>query len=393
MTKATLQRWLRAHADALLTAVALPVGLLASAPSGHWSSAWEPVLAVAAWLPLTVRTRWPLPVTIVVVVLDSLNIVVTAHGHPAATTIPVATMLALYTVGRHCSARVAWATALVTGAVQCAISMSTLDHREGQSLLYLNWAVVTTVIGRFVRERQHTILLAEQRADEAEQALVEEAQRQVTNERLRIARELHDVLAHHITVVNAQAGVAQYLLRTDLDAAETALAGITDNTTAALDDLRVTLGLLRSDQDDEGAEQQRSPAPGLGQLPALLASFSSTGADVRMEITGRPQPLSGSAELAIYRIVQEALTNAAKHAPGSGVQVRLEWSASSVGITVTNSMPTSERRNLDGGGHGLIGLRERALAAGGTLSVGPTADNGFAVSATIPTLPTPAVLR
>jgi signal transduction histidine kinase len=206
----------------------------------------------------------------------------------------------------------------------------------------------------------------------------------VTEERLRIARELHDVLAHHITVVNAQAGVAQYLLRTNPDAAERALAGITDNTRAALDDIRATLGLLRSDTDGSIADD-REPAPALSQLPALIATFTTAGADIAATATGTPGPLSGPADLALYRIAQEALTNATRHAPGSKVQVTLDWVDSSVVLGVTNGGPPAPtKRNTDGSGHGLIGMRERAISAGGTLAVGPIGDGGYSVTATLP---------
>jgi signal transduction histidine kinase len=391
MRSATVQRWSIDHFDPLLTLAALPIILLASAPSGHWSTAWVPVLAFAAWVPLTLRTRWPLPVAAVVVLVDSANIAVAAHGHSTHGIIAVATMLALYTVSLRSSARVAWASAAIAAAIQFGTSVLGLEHYEGNELLYVNWALVATVIGRLVRERQHSISAAEQRADEAERTKADEARRQVTEERLRIARELHDVLAHHITVVNAQAGVAQYLLRTNPDAAEEALAGITDNTRAALDDMRATLGLLRSDNDDTRAAD-REPAPALDQLPALIGSFTTGGAEVAVTTRGTPRPLSGPADLALYRIAQEALTNATKHATGSTVQVTLQWTDTAVTLEVVNTKPpTPAVRNTEGSGHGLIGMRERAISAGGTLTTGPTDSGGYAVTATLPVIADSAV--
>ena len=189
---------------------------------------------------------------------------------------------------------------------------------------------------------------------------------------MRIARDLHDVLADHITLVNAQAGVAQYLLHTDLDAADKALAGIAENTRAALDELRATLGLLR----DESEEETRAPTPGSAQLGSLMRSFSDAGMDLSVEVRGIPRLLSGPADVAMYRIAEEALTNASKHAPGATVEVEIAWSDRSAQLTVTNTARSSEAaatKAVDfGTGHGLMGMRERAGAAGGSLSTAAT---------------------
>lgn len=211
---------------------------------------------------------------------------------------------------------------------------------------------------------------------------------------MRIAHELHDVLAHHIAVVNAQAGVAQYLLRTDPDAADKALTGIAANTRAALDELRATLGLLRAERDDADSDEWRAPTPGAEQMDTLVQGFTDAGMPLTVETRGAPWPLSGQADLALYRIAQEALTNASKHAPGSAVQLDLDWSAAVVTLSVTNAKPATTRAARatalvnEGTGHGLLGMRERAAAAGGTLSVGPTAEGGYQVTAELPVLGT-----
>jgi len=214
----------------------------------------------------------------------------------------------------------------------------------------------------------------------------------VTAERIRIAHELHDVLAHHIAVVNAQAGVAQYLLRTDPDAADKALTGIAANTRAALDELRATLGLLRAERGDAVSDEGRAPAPTAAQLDTLIEGVADAGMLLTVETRGAPRPLSGPADLALYRIAQEALTNASKHAPGSAVRVDLDWSDAGITLTVTNTKPATMREVHasglvnEGTGHGLLGMRERAAAAGGTLSVGPTAEGGYQVTAELPVL-------
>jgi signal transduction histidine kinase len=372
--------------DWLLFGAALTVTLVTSVPGGSWQlpAGWTAVVAVASCLPLTVRLRWPLPALAAVLVADTAHIAVAGHAVPASSTIPAATMLALYTVATRYPARAAWTAAAAVAAIQLAVALVSYQH-PGPDLLYLNWAAVPTVVGILVRERRDRIAAAEQRAEAAERSRQAEAERQVTAERIRIAHELHDVLAHHIAVVNAQAGVAQYLLRTDPQAADAALSGIAANSRAALDELRATLGLLRT---ESGAEpgNPRAPVPTTEHLGLLLDSFTDAGMRLTVAVRGEPGSLSGPADLAFYRIVQEALTNATKHAPGSDVSLSIEWSAASVQLIVTNTGPAADTQGLvnEGTGHGLIGMRERAAAAEGTLSAGSAAGGGFRVTATLP---------
>ena len=205
-------------------------------------------------------------------------------------------------------------------------------------------------------------------------------------ERMRIARELHDVLAHHIAVVNAQAGVAEYLLETDPAAAREALSGITKNSRAALDELRVTLGLLRNEADADEEVDRLLPSPTIEHLDGLLSTYIDAGMTLSVDVRGTPHEVSAAAELALVRIIQEALTNATKHAPGSTVALELDWSADSVRLSVINERPT--RQGLpdhEGTGHGLIGMRERAAIANGSISAGPTPEGGYRVTAAFPT--------
>lgn len=377
--------WALSHVEQLLTAVALPLVLVTTVPAGHGPSSAELALAGLTWLPLLARTRQPAPVAAVVVVLDAIHIVAVARSLHT-TTLPAATLLALYTVGVRCSRRVAWSLAAAAAVAQYVTSLIADSGQHSRDLLYLNWALLGVLIGQLVRERRERITAAEARADEAERTKAAEARRQVTEERMRIARELHDVLAHHITVVNAQAGVAQYLLEADPDAAGKALAGIADNTRAALDELRATLGLLRSDSDPEVLDGQRTPSPGAAELTELLAS-AATGADLHTSTSGERFELAPAADLALYRITQEALTNAAKHAPGTAVDVRLDWGGDAVTLAVANTAPAAPTVPGDGTGHGLVGMRERAAAAGGTLVAAPTPAGGFRVLLTLPRVP------
>ena len=381
----------RSRPELLLTTAALPL-MLALAFAGPnrplLSPAWTLVVTVLAWLPLTVRLMWPLPVLAVVLVLDTVDIAVAAHAQPTVTIVPVATMLALYTVAARYRSQLAWSCTAVTAGVQFGVAL--INHPTGADWLYLNWAVVGTVIGRLMKERRDRIAAADLRAEEAERSKQAEADRQVTAERIRIAHELHDVLAHHIAVVNAQAGVAQYLLQHDPAAAASALSGITANSKAALDELRATLGLLRAEGDPTPSDR-RPPAPTIEQLPRLLAGFTDAGMRLTTATRGVPAALSGPAELAFYRIVQEGLTNATKHAPGSGVRLDIDWAATSVHLAITNTAAiTATATGATGGlanegtGHGLIGIHERSAAAGGSASAGRTAEGGYEVTATLP---------
>ncbi len=383
MSSVAVVGWSRRHPDALLTGAALALMLITSVSNGEWRhpSGWSLVLVGLAWLPLTVRTRWPLPVAAAVVSLDAAHIALAAHGHPATAIVPVGSMLALYTVSVRYPARVAWSAAAIGAAVLLTMSALTYPH-VGPDLLYVNWALIATAIGRLVLERRDRIAAAEQRAEAAERSKQAEARRQVTDERMRIAHELHDVLAHHIAVVNAQAGVAQYLLRTDPDAANKALAGIADNTRAALDELRATLGLLRAERGDTDADEERAPTPTADQLDTLLDRFRAAGMQLSVQTRGTPQQLSGPADLALYRIVQESLTNASKHGPGNMVRLDIDWCDDAVTFAAANTRPAITPPTImqelvnEGTGHGLLGMRERAAAAGGTLDAGPLADGG-----------------
>jgi len=390
MTQAVRLRRYGSRTDWLLTAAALTVTLLTSVPGDSWQlpAGWGAVAAVVSCLPLAVRLRWPLPALAAVLVADTAHIAAAGHAHPAVAVVPAATMLALYTFATRYPARDAWTAAAAAAAIQLTVALVSYQH-PALDLLYLNWAIIPTMVGLLVRERRERIAAAEQRAETAERTRQAEADRQVTAERIRIAHELHDVLAHHIAVVNAQAGVAQYLLRTDPQAADAALSGIAANSLAALDELRATLGLLRAESGTASGDS-RAPIPTTEHLGLLLDTFTDAGMRLTVAARGEPGSLSGPADLAFYRIVQESLTNATKHAPGSEVSLSIDWSATSVQLTVSNTEPAAVQRGLmnEGTGHGLIGMRERAAAADGTLRAGPNAEGGYHVTATLPVLGT-----
>jgi signal transduction histidine kinase len=324
-------------------------------------------------------------VLVFVAAVDTISIGVAGHAHPPASVVPVSTMLALYTVSIRFPAKRAWSVAATVGLVQFVVAVTT-KLALPQDLLYLNWAVVATIGGQLVRERRAKLAAAHQRAEEAESSKEVEAARRVIAERMRIARELHDVLAHHIAVVNAQAGVAEYLLGTDPTAAGEALSGIAKNSRAALNELRMTLGLLRSEADADVDDGRLLPSPAIGRLDGLLSTYIDAGMTLSVDVRGTPHEVSAAAELALVRIIQEALTNATKHAPGSTVALKLDWSTDSVRLSVINERATRKGLSDDEGtGLGLIGMRERAASANGSISTGPTPEGGYQVTAAFPT--------
>jgi signal transduction histidine kinase len=209
-------------------------------------------------------------------------------------------------------------------------------------------------------------------------ALVEHTAR---GERARIARELHDVVAHHISMIAVQVETARLTTPGLPEAGARRLSEIGDTARAGLTEMRRLLGVLREDADVEVAE--RAPQPGLGQLNELLdEARESAGAGVRLIVSGLPVPLDPGVELAAYRIIQEALTNARRHAPGAAVDVELRYTPEALLLRVRDNGPGSAAEPV--GGNGLAGMRERAAAVGGRLRSGPAAVGGFLVEASLP---------
>ncbi len=208
--------------------------------------------------------------------------------------------------------------------------------------------------------------------------LSEQARTAAAQERERLARELHDVVSHSVSLMVVQAGAAEQVLRSDPDQAERALRAVQTAGRSAVDDLRRMLGLLR---DSSPPQDLRSPQPSLADLDVLVAA---QGAAVEVDCDQYP-PLPPGVDLAAYRIVQEALTNARKHAPGQPTSVRVGWAAGQLSLDIRNRAVEGGRATAEGTGHGLIGMRERAALYGGTLQAGPD-HNEWVVHATLPVM-------
>ncbi|MFJ9250523.1 sensor histidine kinase [Streptomyces sp. NPDC101776] len=379
-----VRRWLARHdriRDGLPAAVLVVVAVGATAAG---DSGWHaPRAAGVAWValscvPLVFRSRWPLPVAVLTLAVD-LTVMALA---PDRALTPAASLVALYTLATRSSRRTAWTVGVTASVAITGVYAAT--HQEpllvGTSLLRFDFAIAATALGDAVRSHRRHLAQIEARAERAERTRDEEARRRVTEERVRIARELHDVVAHHITLVNAQAGVAHHLMRTDPDRAYQALTHIKDNSRTALDELRATVGLLRQPDD---APDSRAPIPGLADLDALVSSVRTGGLPVTVTRTGLPRPLAPSIELTAYRIIQEALTNTHKHASAAHAEVALDYGATTLHVTVTDDGPPHAAKG-PGTGHGLIGMHERATAVGGTVTAGPRPEGGFRVVAELP---------
>ncbi|MEV6727702.1 MULTISPECIES: sensor histidine kinase [unclassified Streptomyces] len=211
----------------------------------------------------------------------------------------------------------------------------------------------------------------------------ERAQRTLLEERNRIARELHDVVAHHMSVISIQAQVAPHLVENPSEELKENLAGIRENALEALTELRRVLGVLRSEQPDDPANPHH-PQPTLAELDGLVDNVRSAGLAVTTEIAGIRRPLAPGVELTAYRIVQEALSNCLRHAPGSRVEVGIAYGPRELHLCIANSAPTRPAPPSHGAGHGLLGMRERAGMLGGELAAGPRPGGGYEVSAVLP---------
>ncbi|TDC68506.1 sensor histidine kinase [Streptomyces hainanensis] len=234
------------------------------------------------------------------------------------------------------------------------------------------WMVAVLAVSEVVRTRR------EQRAAErAERAAAE--RRRADEERLRIARELHDVLAHSISVINVQAGMGLALLDSDPEQARTALTTIRSASREALGEVRQVLDTLRA----PGAAP-RTPAPGLDRLPDLAEQAAHAGLRVETSTEGPPVPLPPGADLAAFRIVQEALTNIVRHSGSRAARVRLRYAPELLELRVEDDGPATGSGGAGGGGRGLLGMRERAAALGGTVTAGPVPGGGFRVVARLP---------
>jgi signal transduction histidine kinase len=239
------------------------------------------------------------------------------------------------------------------------------------------------LLGHYVRTRRLLVAELEQRAADLERQREERAGRAVAEERLRIARELHDVLAHTMSVVAVQAGTGRLVGADHPDAALEALAAVETTARSAMHEMRQILTVLRA---DGGTRASVTPTPGLDDLPALVTQVAEAGIHVDVRVDGEPRPVSAGVGLAAYRIIQEALTNVIKHAGRAHVTVLVRYTEDDMLLEIRDDGPASAATSA-AGGHGLVGMRERAAVHGGELTAGPDPAGGFVVRVRLPVRP------
>jgi len=338
------------------------------------------VLMTLGALALVFRRRAP---RTVLALTGSVALVESVVGDPRAP-VAMAAVIALFTVAATTDRATTWRLGLLTMTVLTGASMlaGPLPWYAQENLAIFAWTGIGATAGDAVRSRRAVVQAIRERAERAERTREEEARRRVAEERLRIARDLHDVVAHHIALVNVQAGVAAHVMDKRPDQAKEALAHVREASRSALNELRATVGLLRQSGDPEAPTE---PAPGLDRLDELVGTFRSAGLHVEVARADHGTTLPAAVGLAAYRVIQEALTNVQKHA---GTEAKAEVSVVRVGpnveITVLDNGSGEDHDPGNGGGHGLLGMRERVTALRGTLTTGPRYGGGFRVHAILP---------
>jgi signal transduction histidine kinase len=334
------------------------------------------VLLLTGSLPLTFRRIAPLTV---LGVCATASIAYQALGYNPVP-LPVGVLVALYTVAvarRPLVCSVA-ATVYVTVFTLTAVT-GWLPLTDDQYYIDLVSVVATVMLGYGIALGRARATLAEQKTATLSRDQETRTQAAVEEEQARIAREVHDIVAHDVSVIVAQAAAARRVFIAQPEKAAESLASIEAVGRDALDGLRRLLGLLRTRPEDA----DRSPQPSLERLPWLIAQLERAGLDVELTIEGTPGPLPATVELNAYRIIQEALTNSLKHAGPTRVSVTLVYEAESLRVDVRDHGGAA-RPSASAAGYGLIGMQQRTAMLGGDLVVGPEAARGFRVSARLP---------
>ena len=375
---------------ALLIALALVATSLVFGTSPHDRGGPRLLLAIIACAVVVLLRRWPRALLVLATVATALEI---GYGNAS---VPFTIMLGFsayfvasrlprgWSIRMVSASGVALGIALVIAAIDVKDAPLAVDSIEGFLPLIAAW-----FIGDSVATRRRYLAGLEAQEELERRAEVERARQEVREERVRIARELHDVVAHSLAVITVQAGVGRRLMAKRPEEAEHALESIAEIGRTAQNELQVVLGLLR---DEDPGAVLLNPAPGIAGLGELVAVISASGTPTSLEASGDARRLSPALELSIYRIVQEALTNVVKHAPGSQVLVTIAVADADVRVEVANSgapmgpasngSRNSQRTIVPG--HGIIGMRERVTAFRGSLVAEPIGEDGFHVVARVP---------
>ncbi len=386
-------------ADGLLAAAAAVVtlgGLFGAVYRRQEAVPWPLIaLALLGTLPLVARRRQPVLVLVVVESALVLSFVAPAPNEPPNS---LALFIALYTIASRAERRTSLQIAVLIGAINVLVSLVgvLLGYPEGAAALF---AAIAAVVGAWslgdnVRTRRAYLAQLEERTRRLEVEREENARHAVRDERARIARELHDVVAHHVSAIAVQAGAAAEIVERDPLRAREALRSIQGSSRQALAEMRALLSVLRGD-DEPGTD--RLPQPGLAQLESLIAQSRAVGLPVTLRVEGFPRPLpealdlsayrivQEALDLSAYRIVQEALTNSRKHAGLARASVLVRYGEEALELEIRDDgRGTTRPAPGTNEGRGLIGMRERVALFHGDLTTGVVADGGFAVRVRLP---------
>lgn len=388
-------RWEERHQfaiDATLTATTGVLVVPLSALSAEVVTGWRIGLLWSAllWVPLAWRRRNPVASVVAVYLAGLAHLVL---GTPTLLVADLAVLVALYSVtvhGPRWAHRTAIAGALagmllVSGVLVLAAGLQAPGAMVVLWIFGTSCAVATWAFGLMRRSRREMVEALRDRAERLEVERDQQARIATAAERTRIAREMHDIVAHSLSVIIAQADGGRYAASTDPEAAGRALGTVAETGRAALADMRRLLGVLR---DPAGGDAPTSapytPQPAEQDIEQLVETVRSSGVRASLVRMGTPRPLPPGIGLTVYRICQEALTNVLKHAgPDPTVTVLVQWRPASLTLEVSDD-GRGAAADSDGAGHGLVGMRERASVAGGTVTAGPRPGGGFRVRAELP---------
>jgi len=373
--------WTRRHpasTDRILTAFLAIISVASiwfvpwpSSPPSRTPGVGAAALALAVVAPLLARRRRP---DLVLVASGAALLAYDALNYPSGIVF-AATFWAVYSYGVHRRSDNQWPLAVWIAEILAHLAIARHGNASPTVLIYLAATAVVWIRGDAVRSG--LIRAAREKEARALQA--------VTDERARIARELHDVVAHALGVIVMQAGGAGTVPDLAEADAKKVLGNIERTGRQAFAEMRRLVGVLRADDH----EVALAPQPAIAQIPALIAGLAGSGLEVSLEISGEPQSAPPGVELAAYRIVQEALTNCLKHAAPTRARVSLSWSAQALSIAIADDGPqadgkTTGQRSPGSGGNGVAGMRERALLFGGDFDAGPRQSRGYRVAARLP---------
>lgn len=366
--------WLTAGLLLVSLGSTLLIALLAPVPHDRNPWPWGYALILAACLPVLWRTTLPRTTA-------SISVVAATAYYPLGFPdgmVMLCTAVMLYTVVRRGHRTFGWMLGIGQFVAVNAYEFALTGTFRPEALGIIAWVLVLLCAAEIVRWRQEYLRADREREAETTRTREEELLRRVFEQRVQLARDVHDTVAHNISLINVQAGTALYLIETEPERAAEALATIKQTSKDTLVELRGILGVLRA--VDEAAP--RTPAAGLEHVEELAAGTRSTGIDVTVESVGEPGRLPASTDAAAYRTVQEALTNVVRHSGASRALVRVEYGASFLIVEVVDDGRGTVGPPVPG--NGITGMRERAALVGGTVDAGPREGGGFRVRARLP---------